>query len=72
MLRYALVACFSAFVGYSVGSYQTDHAVCGNYVAKNGDWHGWLSVKDGIYRCFWLESNYPWRVRQGVIDVKGE
>lgn len=70
MLRYALVACFSAFVGYSVASHQVSHAVCGDYADKYGVWHGWLSIKDGVYRCFWVESQYPFRTKQGVIDVQ--
>jgi hypothetical protein len=70
MLRYALVACFSAFLGYSMAAYENDHQVCGNYATNHSDWHGWLSVKDGVYRCFYLESRYPYRVRQGIIEVK--
>ena len=70
MLRYALVACFSAFVGYSVAIYEVDHQVCGNYADKHSDWYGWLSVKDGVFRCFYLESRYPYRVKQGIIEVK--
>jgi hypothetical protein len=70
MLRYALVACFSGFVGYSIAAYENDHQVCGNFTTKHSDWYGWLSVKDGVYRCFYLESRYPYRVRQGIIEVK--
>lgn len=70
MLRHALVACFSAFIGYSVAMMGVDHSVCGNYVGKHSDWYGWLSVKDGVFRCFWIESRYPWRIQQGIIEVK--
>jgi len=70
MLRYALVACFSAFVGYSIAMLEVDHQVCGNYTTNNSDWYGWLSVKDGVFRCFYVESRYPYRVKQGIIEVK--
>jgi hypothetical protein len=70
MLRYAIVACFSGFVGYSIAAYEHDHQVCGNFTTKHSDWYGWLSVKDGVYRCFYLESRYPYRVRQGIVEVK--
>jgi len=70
MLRYAIVACFSAFVGYSVAMIEIDHQVCGNYADKYSDWHGWLSVKDGVFRCFYVESRYPYRVKQGIIEVR--
>ena len=70
MLRYALVACFSGFVGYSVAAYEVDHQICGNYATKHSDWHGWLSVKDGVYRCFYLESRFPYRVKQGIVEIK--
>ena len=70
MLRYAIVACFSAFVGYSVARVEVDHQVCENYTTIHSDWHGWLSVKDGVFRCFYIESSYPYRVKQGIIEVK--
>jgi hypothetical protein len=70
MLRYVLVACFSGFVGYSIASHEVSHAVCGNYMTTNSEWMGWLSVKDGVFRCFYVESRYPYRVKQGIIEVK--
>jgi hypothetical protein len=70
MWRYGLVACFSAFMGYSIAMLELEHEVCGNYTTSNSDWHGWLSIKDGVFRCFWVESRYPYRVKQGIIEVK--
>jgi hypothetical protein len=70
MLRYALVACLSAFIGYSVARAELDHQVCGSYSTVHSDWYGWLSVKDGIFRCFYVESRFPYRVKQGIIEVK--
>jgi hypothetical protein len=70
MLRYALVACFSGFVGYSIASHEMSHDVCGSYATKHSDWNGWLSVKDGVFRCFYVESRFPYRVKQGIIEVK--
>jgi hypothetical protein len=53
---------FGVLVGYE-DCYDTQ--------GKYQRYEAWLSVKNGIYRCFWIEKEYPWRVRvQGVIDVK--
>lgn len=68
-LRVAIVFVLGVTLGYTLAVKEDSHSMCGNYVAKYGDWYGWLSVKDGVYRCFWLESAYPWRIRQGVIEV---
>jgi hypothetical protein len=53
-----------------MGKEEHSHTVCGDYATTYAAWNGWLSIKDGTYRCFWVESNYPYRVKQGVIDVK--
>jgi hypothetical protein len=65
------VALISAYGGYKAAKWELEHTVCGSYQTKNAEWHGWLSVKDGISRCFYVESAYPWRVRHGVIQVDG-
>jgi hypothetical protein len=65
------VFAFGVFVGYTVNRVEFDHHGCDDYTGKYQRYEAWLSVKDGIYRCFWIEKEYPWRVRvQGVIDVK--
>ena len=65
------VALISAYGGYRAAKWELEHTVCGSYQTKHAEWHGWLSVKDGISRCFYVESAYPWRVRHGVIQVDG-
>jgi hypothetical protein len=65
------VALISAYGGYKAAKWELEHTVCGSYQKAHSYWHGWLSVKDGVSRCFWVESAYPWRVRHGVIQVDG-
>jgi hypothetical protein len=67
-----VVALLSAYGGYKAAKWELEHTVCNNYKKGHSYWHGWLSVKDGVSRCFWLESEYPWRVRHGVALVNGE
>jgi hypothetical protein len=62
---------FGVLVGYIAGRMEWDHEGCYDTQGTYQRYEAWLSVKDGIYRCFWIEKEYPWRVRvQGVIDVK--
>jgi len=57
--------------GWVANRVDFDHSGCDDYTGKYQRYEAWLSVKDGVYRCFWIEKEYPWRVRvQGVIDVK--
>ena len=39
---------------------------CADYSTKHAIWIGYSSTKNEQIRCFWVESAYPWRVRQGV------
>lgn len=64
------VALISAYGGYKAAKLELEHTVCGDYQTKHAEWRGWLSVKDGVYRCFWVESEYPWRLRHGVAKVE--
>jgi hypothetical protein len=64
------VALISAYGGYKAAKWELEHTVCGDYQTKHAQWRGWLSVKDGVYRCFWVESEYPWRLRHGVARVE--
>ena len=58
-------------LGYMAGQSEYEHDSCYDATGKYSDYTAWLSVRDGIYRCFWIEKNYPWRVKQqGVIDVR--
>jgi hypothetical protein len=57
--------------GYIANREEFEHLNCDDYTGKYQRYEAWLSVRQGIYRCFWIEKEYPWRVRvQGVIDVK--
>ena len=57
--------------GWVANQVDFDHAGCDDYSGKYQRYEAWLSVKDGVYRCFWVETQYPHRVKmQGVIDVK--
>ena len=57
--------------GWVANRVDFDHSGCDDYTGKYQRYEAWLSIKDGVYRCFWIEKEYPWRVRvQGVIDVK--
>lgn len=59
------------FLGYMAGQSEYKHDSCYDMAGKYTDYTAWLSVRDGIYRCIWIENNYPWRVKlQGVIDVR--
>jgi hypothetical protein len=66
------VALGFAYAGYKAAKWELEHTVCGSYKRGHSYWHGWLSVKDGVSRCFYVESEYPWRVRHGVVLVNGE
>jgi len=62
---------FGVLVGYIAGRMEWAHDDCYDAQGTYQRYEAWLSVKNGIYRCFWIEKEYPWRVRvQGVIDVK--
>jgi hypothetical protein len=65
------VALLSAYGGYKAAKWELEHTVCGDYKKGHSYWYGWLSVKDGVSRCFYVESAHPWRVRHGVIQVDG-
>lgn len=41
---------------------------CSDYSTKHAVWVGYSSTKNEQVRCFWVESVYPWRVRQGVAE----
>lgn len=70
ILVVAGVAIISVYGGYKAAQMELHHGICSNYQTKHAEWRGWLSVKDGVYRCFWVESEYPWRLRHGVARVE--
>ena len=74
ILKYVAVVFIFAlgfFSGWTANRVDFDHSGCDDYTGKYQRYEAWLSIKDGVYRCFWIETEYPHRVRmQGVIDVK--
>ncbi len=57
--------------GWVANRVDFDHSGCDDYTGKYQRYEAWLSVKNGTYRCFWIETEYPHRVKmQGVIDVR--
>ena len=62
---------FGVLVGYVAGRMEWDHDGCYDAQGIYQRYDAWLSVKNGTYRCFWIEREYPHRVKmQGVIDIK--
>jgi hypothetical protein len=47
-------------------SLNIQQLTCADYSTKHAMWVGFISIKNGDIRCFWLEDRYPWRTRQGV------
>jgi len=72
MIKHLAILAIGICIGWTASNIQkpTNHSICSDFATKYSDWHGWLSVKDGVYRCFWLESAYPWRTRQGIVEVE--
>lgn len=62
---------FGVLLGYIAGRMEWEHNDCYDATGKYQRYEAWLSVKNGTYRCFWVETQSPFRVKmQGVIDVK--
>ena len=62
---------FGTWVGYIAGRMEWDHEGCYDTRDVYRGYDAWLSVKNGTYRCFWIEREFPHRVKmQGVIDVR--
>jgi hypothetical protein len=58
-------------LGYMAGQSEYKHDSCYDATGTYTDYTAWLSVRNGIYRCIWIEDKYPHRVKlQGVIDVR--
>lgn len=70
-LLFVAVFALGFMSGYVANRVEFDHIGCDDYSGKYQRYEAWLSIKNGVYRCFWIEKEYPWRVRvQGVIDVR--
>ncbi len=62
---------FGILVGYIAGRMEWAHEDCYDTQGTYQRYEAWLSVKNGTYRCFWIEREYPHRVKmQGVIDIR--
>ena len=67
-LRNLVKICAAFALGWTANQkyLEIQELTCNTYVTKYATWTGFLSTKNGDQRCFWLESAYPNRVRQGV------
>ena len=74
ILKYVAVVFIFSFgfmCGWVANRVDFDHSGCYDATGKYQRYEAWLSVKNGTYRCFWIETEYPHRVKmQGVIDVR--
>jgi formylmethanofuran dehydrogenase subunit E-like metal-binding protein len=63
--------CLGIIIGYVVCGIERNHNACHDSTGKYTHYTAWLSERNGVYRCFWLEDSYPYRVKQqGVVDVR--
>lgn len=56
-------------VGWVANQYKHlhDHLECNDYNTKHSKWTGYIAKEiNGDLRCFWLEQEFPNRIRQGV------
>jgi hypothetical protein len=56
-------------VGYAANEYRhmLEHIECNSYNTRHSLWVGYVAKDNhGQLRCFWLEQEYPNRIRQGV------
>lgn len=65
-----IILCVGVCIGWlSKGVYvEIQELTCADYSTKHAMWVGFSSTKNEQVRCFWVESAYPWRVRQGVVE----
>jgi hypothetical protein len=64
-----MAALFGLVIGFLVSEHKhrLDNIECNSYSTKHSKWDGYLARNEhGDIRCFWLEREYPWRIRQGV------
>jgi hypothetical protein len=69
-MRELLVALFAFLGGFAYGSlnhYVDNMTDCTTYRQGDTIWVGYRAISDDYERrCFFLESRFPYRVRQGV------
>jgi hypothetical protein len=61
--------CLGMTVGFAANEYRhmLHHIECNSYNTRHSLWVGYVAKDNhGQLRCFWLEQEYPNRIRQGV------
>jgi hypothetical protein len=61
--------CLGMTVGFAANEYRhmLQSIECSTYSTKHSKWDGYIAKDEyGDMRCFWLEREYPNRIRQGV------
>lgn len=68
VIKYLAILCVGVCIGWlGKDIYLTNQRLtCSDYTTKHAIWQGFMSIRHGDVRCFWLEDKFPWRVRQGV------
>ena len=72
-MRYYSIVVITLLLGMTVGwvanqyRHIQEHLECNDYNTKHSKWTGYASKDiNGDVRCFWLEQEFPNRIRQGV------
>lgn len=65
MIKTVLWFCVGILGGYTAHEYNyvVDKLKCPNYTTKYATWVGYVSFNHDEVRCFWVENEYPKRVR---------
>jgi hypothetical protein len=65
-----IVFIIGIIVGWFVKGIYIDiqELTCHDFSTKHSVFRGFSATKNGEVRCFWLENQYPWRVKQGVTE----
>jgi hypothetical protein len=61
--------CLGMTVGFAANEYRhmLQHIECNSYNTRHSLWVGYVAKDEhGQLRCFWLEQEFPNRIRQGV------
>ena len=63
------IVVFMGGFGYGSLEHYVEHIdKCTDYETKQSVWKGYRVIgENNERRCFWLEQNYPHRIRQGVV-----
>jgi hypothetical protein len=70
MLMGFVLAFMGGFAYGSLNHYVDNMTHCTTYTLNKVKWVGYRAISDDYdRRCFWLEEQFPYRVKQG-IEVK--